>query len=183
MAEIEAMRPGRALDLACGAGRNAVWLAEHGWLVTAVDFSEVALAQARERARRRGVDVEWVAADLREYAPPEGAFDLVLVLYLHLPAGERRPVLSHAAAAVAPSGTLLLVGHDLANLGTGARGPSDPALLYTTEDIAAELPGLVVEKAERVTRTVETDEGAVEAVDALVRASAIPPTAPPRPHR
>lgn len=170
--EVGGLEPGRALDLACGAGRNAVWLAERGWRVTAVDFSPVALEQARELAVSRRVEVEWVLADLRTYEPLPGAFDLVLILYLHLPSRERRPLIARAAAALAPGGTLLVVGHALANLGTGAPGPSDPDVLYTPEDIAAEIPGLAVERAEQVRRPVETEQGPVEAIDALVRAVA-----------
>ena len=169
-AEVEGSAPGRALDLACGAGRNAVWLGERGWEVTGVDFSDVALAQARERARARGVEVDWVHADLRSYEPSPAAYDLVLVLYLHLRDAERRLVLGRASAALAPGGTLLVMGHDLANIGTGAPGPTNPAVLYTPDDLAAELPGLRIERADRVTRPVETDAGEVEAVDALVRA-------------
>ena len=172
VAEVEGLPPDRALDLACGQGRNAVWLAERGWRVTGVDFSEVALARARRLAAARAVSVEWVPADLREYAPPAGAFDLVAVLYLHLTAPERRLVLGHAAAALAPGGTLLVVGHDLANLGTGAPGPSSPKVLFTPDDVVAELPGLRIERAEQVLRPVETEAGEVQAIDALVRATA-----------
>src|SRR5215210_3552105 len=78
-AETGPLEPARALDLACGEGRNAVWLAERGWRVTAVDFSSVALEKGRELARRRGVDVELVEADLLEYEPRPRAFELVLV--------------------------------------------------------------------------------------------------------
>lgn len=169
LAELERLSPGRALDLGCGAGRHAVWLAERGWRVTGVDFSEVALRQARSRAAEQAVDVTWIQADLVDYEPP-GTFDLVLVLYLHLPRDERKRVLAKAAQAVAQDGRLLLVGHDLANLDTGAPGPSDPALLYTADDVAEELPGLRIERAERVARPTTTDEGAVDALDALVLA-------------
>jgi 2-polyprenyl-3-methyl-5-hydroxy-6-metoxy-1,4-benzoquinol methylase len=169
--EVGGLAPGRALDLACGSGRNAVWLAERGWRVTAVDFSDVALAEARRSACERGVEVEWVEADVRDYEPSPGTFDLVLVFFLHLPPHERRSVLGRAAAAVARGGTLLLAGHDLANLATEACGPSDPAVLYVPEEVARELPGLAIEKAESVTRTVETEQGETRAVDTLVRAS------------
>lgn len=173
VAEVEGIAPGRALDLACGAGRNAVWLAERGWRVTAVDFSDVALGLARRHAAERGVEVEWVHADLRAYVPAAGAFDLVCVLYLQLPGAERRLVLPRAAAALAPGGTLLVVGHHLDNLASGWGGPKDPAVLFTAEDVAAELPGLEVVKAERVLRPVETEEGEeAAAIDALVRARA-----------
>ena len=86
--EVAGVEPGRALDVACGEGRNAVWLAEHGWRVTGVDFSDVALAKGAELAARRGVEVEFVLADVCEYEPEPGAFDLVGVLYLQLPADE-----------------------------------------------------------------------------------------------
>src|SRR6266496_708895 len=88
VAEVEDLPPGRALDVACGAGRNAVWLASRGWTVTGVDFSDVALENARALAVSRRVEVEWVRADVREWQPPAGAFDLVAVLYLQLPSAE-----------------------------------------------------------------------------------------------
>ncbi len=170
VAEVEGLTPGRALDLACGAGRNAVWLAVRGWAVTGVDFSDVAIENARRLAAERGVEVEWVRADLREWRASGPGYDLVAVLYLQVPAGERRAVLANAAAAVAPGGTLLVVGHDLQNLNGGWGGPKDPAVLFTPDDVAAELPGLEIEKAERVLRPVETEDGEVQAIDALVRA-------------
>jgi SAM-dependent methyltransferase len=170
VAEVGALAPGRALDVACGAGRNAVWLAQQGWEVTGVDFSDVALASARDLAAERGVEVEWIEADLREWIPPASAFDLVVVLYLQVPAEERRRVLDRAAGAVAAGGTVLVVGHDLQNLNGGWGGPKDPRVLYGPEDLAAELPGLEIEKTERVVRPVVDEDGEHEAIDALVRA-------------
>ena len=131
VAETETLAPGHAIDLACGEGRNAVWLAEHGWQAVGVDFSEVGLQKARELASGRGVNVEWVAADLLDYRPDPQAFDLVLVFYLQVPAADRRPILQAAADAVAPGGTFLLVAHDSSNLQHGHGGPQDPARLYT----------------------------------------------------
>jgi SAM-dependent methyltransferase len=160
--------PGRSLDLACGEGRNALWLAERGWHVTAVDYSTVAITKARDRAALAGAEVDFVCADLLDYSPPEGVFDLVLVLYLQLPAEERRLVLSRAEAAVAPGGTFLLIGHDLVNSTEGVGGPSDPDLLYTPEQIVDEVPSLEVERAERVLRDVPDADR--RAIDALVRA-------------
>ncbi len=169
---LERLRPGHALDLGCGSGRHAVWLAERGWRVTAVDFAPEALRQARERAAEVGVEVDWIEADLVDYEPPEGAFDLVLLAYLHVPAHERRAILAKAEAAVASGGTLLLVGHDLTNIGTGAPGPTSPSVLYTPADIVPELPALDVGRAEQVRRPVELEDGStVEAVDALVLAT------------
>lgn len=166
--EIADLPPGAALDVACGAGRNAVWLAERGWRVTAIDFSPVALGLARELAAARGVDVEWVEGDATVWTPPAGAFDLVCVLYLQLPSAERRVALARAAAAIRPGGTLLIVGHDLSNVTEGVGGPSDPDVLFTPETIVAELDGFAIDRAERVRRSV--DGAAREAIDALVRA-------------
>ncbi len=167
VAEVDGLAPGRALDLACGAGRNAVWLAERGWTVTGVDFSEVALENARRLSAERGVEVEWVQADVREWLPEPGAFDLVVIMYLQIPVDERRVVHGRAAAAVAPGGTLLVVGHDRENLVSGTGGPQDAGVLLDSEEVAAELDGLVIERAERVLRSVEGDR---DAIDTLVRA-------------
>jgi SAM-dependent methyltransferase len=172
VAETERLAPGRAIDLACGEGRNAVWLAEHGWQAVGADFSEVGLQKARELANGRRVNVEWVAADLLDYRPDPRAFDLVLAFYLQLPAAERRPILQTAADAVAPGGTFLLVAHDSTNLEHGYGGPQDPAVLYSADDVVDDLAGagLSVERAERVERPVETPDGERTALDALMRA-------------
>lgn len=162
---------GRALDLACGEGRNAVWLARRGWEVTAIDFSGVALAKAARLAAGHDVSLRLVEADLSEYVPEPGSADLVAVLYLHLDPVARTRVLARAAAAVAPGGVLLLVAHDLLNLTQGHGGPRDPAVLTTPEAVVAELPGLTIERAARVHRTVSTPDGDVQAIDTLVRAS------------
>ena len=172
VAEAETLAPGRAIDLACGEGRNAVWLAERGWQAVGADFSEVGLQKARELANRRGVNVEWVAADLLEYRPDPRAFDLVLVFYLQVPAAERLPILQAAAEAVAPGGTFLLVAHDSTNLEHGHGGPQDPAVLYTADDVVDDIdgPDCSIERAERVERPVHTPDGERIALDALVRA-------------
>jgi SAM-dependent methyltransferase len=170
VAEVASLPAGRALDVACGEGRNAVWLAERGWQVTGVDFSPVALAKAAELAAARGVEVEWVLADLMEWAPPADAFDLVCVMYLQLPAAERTRALRRAMRSLARGGTMLVVGHDLVNLTEGVGGPSSPAVLYTPEDVVGDLRGLAIERAERVRRPVEVDGAERVAIDALVRA-------------
>lgn len=168
VAEVDGLPPGRALDLACGEGQNAIWLATLGWAVTGVDYSEVAIEKARSRATSDGVVVDFVCADLVGYEPEEAGFDLVQVLYLHIPSGERRAILAKAAAAVAPGGTFLLIGHDLTNLTEGVGGPSDPDILSTPEEIASELPGLEIEKATTFLRDVRGETR--DAIDNLVRA-------------
>jgi 2-polyprenyl-3-methyl-5-hydroxy-6-metoxy-1,4-benzoquinol methylase len=166
VAEAGALPAGRALDLACGEGRNAVWLARHGWDVTGVDFADTGLEKARRLAAASGVEATWVHADLLEYDPPAEAFDLVAILYLQLPEGDRRRVLRAAAAAVAPGGTLLVVAHDRSNLEHGHGGPQDAAVLATPEEVAGDLDGLEVERAE----VVERRDGDLVALDLLVRA-------------
>jgi SAM-dependent methyltransferase len=174
--ECQDLPPGRALDLAAGEGRNSLWLATLGWQVTAVDFSRVALDRGRTLAERLPAAVAsrltWVEGDVRDHVPEPGAHDLVLVVYLHLPAEQRRTVLRQAADALAPGGTLLVVGHDTTNLTEGTGGPSDPAVLFTPEDILEDLSDrrLHVVRAERVRRPVGAAHGAsTEAIDALVR--------------
>jgi len=174
VAEVADLRPGTALDLACGSGRNAVWLAEQGWRVTAVDFSGVALRMARGFATERRVEVEWVEADVVAWTPPARGYDLVCVLYLQLPAPERTTALARAADAVRPGGTLLVVGHDLLNLTEGWGGPTQPDVLFTPDDVVAEIGDLRIEKALRVRRTVAQPDASREAIDALVRATRLP---------
>ena len=170
VAEVSDLPVGRAIDLAAGEGRNAVWLAEQGWDVTAVDFSDVALAKARRLADARAVSLTLVEADVTEYAPVPGGYDLVLVAYLHLPKPERSGVLQRASAAVAPNGTLLVIGHDATNLTEGYGGPQDPLVLSTPEAVAATIVGLEIEHAHTVERAVETAEGERIAIDHVVRA-------------
>jgi SAM-dependent methyltransferase len=169
-AEAARLEPGKALDLACGEGRNAVWLAEQGWHVTGVDFSDVALAKAAELAASRGVDVEWLVADVLAYEPTPRAFDLVAMLYLQLPREELLHVVRGAAAAVAPGGTLLVLAHDTTNLTAGYGGPKDASVLYTAADLVPELGGLEIERADAVHRSVPLDDGEAVAIDAFVRA-------------
>ena len=112
--QVARLEPGTALDLGCGEGADAVWLAQQGWTVTGVDLSPTALARAAEHARAAGVDgVQWQAHDL-DSSFPAGRFDLVSACFLHSPVevpGRRAEVLRAAASAVAPGGTLLVVGH------------------------------------------------------------------------
>jgi SAM-dependent methyltransferase len=172
VAETSELPAGRALDLATGEGRNAVWLAEQGWQVVGVDFSRVGLEKAQQLAVDRGIEVEWLQTDLLDYRPEPRAFDLVLVFYLQVPQDDRQPILSAAATAVARGGTLLLVAHDKRNLEQGHGGPKDASVLYTPQDVVRDLEGsgLQIERAAVVERPVDTPEGQRIALDALVRA-------------
>ena len=179
VAQLEGHIPGDALDLGCGEGRNAMWLAEQGWAVTAVDFAENALAKARQEAAAvlAPADAErisWVQGDVLTYEMP--TYDLVLSTYVHLPDYERREMLRNCVRALRPGGTLLVVGHDTTNLTEGVGGPQEAAILFTGADIEGDLQdhlgsgALSLERSGRVAREVETEEGTVVAWDALFRA-------------
>lgn len=172
-AEVQSLSPGRALDLAAGEGRNAVWLAEQGWTVRAIDFSDVGIEKGRRLAAARNVadKIDFVVADLCDYQFEIDRFDLVVLFYLQLPQHELAPIIERAARAVAPGGTFLLVAHDSANLTHGYGGPQDPHVLCTAEQVVAALRGeLEIEKATPVDRPVQTDDGVKVAIDCLVRA-------------
>lgn len=164
---------GRAIDIAAGEGRNAIWLAEQGWQTTALDYAEVALAKAAKLAAARGVALRTVVADATIWEPEPGSFELVLIAYLQLPLEQYRMVLDRAVRAVAPGGRLFIVAHDRSNLDGGWGGPKDAAVLRTPEEVAAALRelGLTVRRAETVTRTVATDDGDRVAIDHVVDAS------------
>jgi len=173
VAGLAGLQPAAALELAAGSGTNAVWLASQGWRTTAVDWSPVGLANGREKAEAAGVSVEWLERDLLEWAAPPRSFDLVVIVYLHLPPIERGPVYAAAAAAVAPGGRLLIVGHDRAQAAEGLDGP-DPARLFTADEIGRELlaadPRLVIERSEVVRRVPSPDRGPIDAL-LLIRRS------------
>jgi SAM-dependent methyltransferase len=169
--EAATLEPGRALDLACGEGRNAVWLAEHGWSVTGVDFAEVGIDKGRRLAAERGVEVAWVVADATTWTPPAVGYDLVAVCYLQLPATARRQALAVAATATAPGGTLVVIAHDLANLDHGVGGPQSPEVLYTPADVLADLDaaGLTYRTARADTAERHIDGADRPALDVVVR--------------
>lgn len=165
--------PGRALDFACGEGRSALWLAARGWRVTAVDHSRVGIAKGEELAAAAGLEIEWVVADVVTF-DAEASFDLVVVLYLHLPPDDMRTALGNAGAALAPGGTLLVVGHHPDNIERGIGGPQLPEILYGPSDVVGMLPGLRIEKETMVERPVDRAGVTGIALDTLVRATRDP---------
>lgn len=150
--------PGRAVDLAAGEGRNALWLASLGWKVTAVDFAQVGLDKGERVAG--DLPVMWVCADVLTWEPDD-SYDLALVAYLQLPDDERTTVVRRAWAALGLGGELFWVAHDATNLFEGTGGPQDPRVLMTADDVLADLGGEAFEviRAERVERRVTTDDG------------------------
>ena len=175
VAEAVGLTAGRAVDLACGEGRNSIWLAEQGWEVTGVDFSPVGLAKAKRFADLRGVQVTWVESAVEEWTPSPQGFDLVAMCYLQLPQPSRTAALAVAASAVATGGTLLVIAHDADNLTRGYGGPPNPDVLYRVSEVteAAVDAGLTIERAEQAIRVAETNDGPRDAVDTVVRAKRI----------
>ena len=145
VAEAGALPPGTALDAGAGEGADAIWLARRGWRVTAVDISGVALERAAGHGAKEDEAVaeriEWRREDLREWVPPERAYDLVTAQYLHVPGATRRVLVARLAAAVGDGGTLLIVGHHPLDLETTMPRPRQPELFFTGDDLAADLDG------------------------------------------
>ena len=170
-AEVADLPPGRALDLAAGEGRNAIWLARRGWDVTAADFSRVAIEKGRRLAGE--TPVRWVVADATTWHEP-ASYDLVVLAYLQLAAAERRAAVRAAYASLVPGGTFLLVAHDSTNLTEGTGGPQDYRVLMTAGDVLGDLEGehYDVVRAGRIARTVADGHGEAPtrtAWDCLVR--------------
>ena len=143
-----AMAPGRALDIAAGEGRNALWLVEQGWDAVATAFSPVAVARMVEIADRRlGArrgSFTALVADATEPVPGATASDLVLLVYLHLPPEQWRAALAAAVGVTAPGGVVLVVAHALRNLTEGVGGPQDASILLDPDDVVDSAAGLPV---------------------------------------
>jgi SAM-dependent methyltransferase len=170
LTEVAGLTPGRVLDVGCGEGADAIWLAGNGWDVTAVEVSAVALERAAGHARDAGVSVRWVQADLVETAL--GTFDLVSAQY---PALLRTPDAraEHALLdAVAPGGTLLVVHHagvEHHDAHGAHEGGPDPARFVWPSMIASLLDGdWEVEVDEQRPRDVPPSGAGAHHVDDLV---------------
>lgn len=145
VAELDGLAAGRALDVGCGEGADAIWLAGRGWQVTAADISAVALDRARRAAQAAGVEVDWRLADITVDAPEPGGFDLVTTHYPSLPLTGDDTAIRGLVDAVAPGGVLLVVGH--APSPEAADHGWDPEGLVQPADVADRLDdGWVVEE-------------------------------------
>ena len=104
VAEVSELSPGRALDVGCGEGADAIWLAQQGWTITAIDVSDVAVGRAREGAERADVTVEWMCGDVLQSPFPVGSFDLVSVQYPALPTAAGEAAMRASLDVVRPGG-------------------------------------------------------------------------------
>src|SRR3954470_19229356 len=171
VAEVEGLAPGRVLDVGCGEGADAVWLALRGWDVTALDVSKVALDRARAAAEATGASIHWLHSALLDATLPAGGFDLASAQYpalLRTPGNDAERALLDAGA---PGGTLLVVHHaDIDVEHAKARG-FDPADYVSPADVAALLAdGWQVEVDERRARQVEGGAGAHHTHDLVLKA-------------
>jgi SAM-dependent methyltransferase len=168
--DVETLAPGRALDLGCGQGGDAIWLAQRGWTVTAVDVSATALATAAAHALRAGVDGA-IAFERHDLATtfPDGVFDLVAATFLHSPVPlDRARLFGDAGRAVAPGGTLLVIGH----APSAAHPHADlPTLEQTLAELALADDQWALDAGELRTHThAFKDEEPIERIDVVVRA-------------
>ena len=168
------LEPGTALDAGCGEGADAQWLAHRGWRVTAADVSTVAIERGAAHAAPDIADrITWRQVDLTTWVPQQQTYDLVNAQFMHFPPVLRDPVFAGLAAAVAPTGTLLIVGHHPSDLRTTVPRPPDPDLFYTAEELADALAPdrwdvLVAEARPRT--AVDPDGREVTIHDAVLRA-------------
>ena len=172
VAEVADLTPGTALDVGCGEGGDVIWLAQHGWTVTGADFSAAGLARAARLAEEAGVGerTDWWRVDAREFDAGDRSFDLVSTQYLHPPDSGMVDVVGRLAAAVAPGGHLLVVGHapppgDSSHLGAHEVNARHRAMLLATDllpGLPDDLEPLVVEQRPhphtRDGETIEIDD-------------------------
>ncbi|MCG5538882.1 cyclopropane-fatty-acyl-phospholipid synthase family protein [Halorhodospira sp. 9622] len=146
---------GPVLFLAEGEGRNAVWLAERGHAVTAVDGSAVGLEKARRLAAERGVEIETVHADLASHPIEPGAWAGIVSIFGHLPPDIRREVHRRAASGLRPGGLFLLEAYTPRQLAYGTGGPPTAEMMMDLAGLRAELPGLELLVGQEIERWVE----------------------------
>jgi 2-polyprenyl-3-methyl-5-hydroxy-6-metoxy-1,4-benzoquinol methylase len=143
VAQVADLRPRDALDVGCGEGADAIWLAGQGWHVTAVDVSAVALDRAARHAAAQGIElaalINWQQADLLSWDPGAAQFDLVSAQFMYLPHPAFEDMCARLAAAVRPGGTLFMVGHHPDEV--RARGAAVADMAWSAEQLAAALDG------------------------------------------
>lgn len=171
VSETRGLRPARVLDVGCGEGADALWLAEQGWEVTALDVSRVALDRAARQAELRGLRVNWLHSGLVEALLPAASFDLVSAQYPALPATAGHVAERALLDAVAPGGVLLLVHHPAPSAAEARAHGFDPADYVSLADVAALLDeSWRIEVDETRPRHVAEGAGAHHTEDVVLRA-------------
>lgn len=176
VAEVTDLPPGRALDVGCGEGADALWLARRGWHVTAVDISNVALQRASEAGADVANRVTWTCTDLLTVPPTASAFDLVSIHFFPLPRQPDHMALRGLLDAVAPGGSLLFTSHDLAEVTPRPEIGFDPGNYYQPDDILKILDNnWTVRVNEFRPRTTPPPAGTHHTRDAVLRVERISP--------
>lgn len=161
---------GDALCLAEGEGRNGVYLAELGHRVTVQDLSPIGLEKAQQLARARGVAIDTLCGDLRDFRPAAESTDLVVAIWMHLPPALRADVLGRAMTALRPGGHLILEAYSPRQLALGTGGPPTADLLVEPAQLQAELAGLellVLNERERLVHEGPYHQGTSAVVQAV----------------
>jgi SAM-dependent methyltransferase len=172
VAEVADLTPGRALDVGCGEGADAIWLSRRGWTVTAIDISDVAVGRAREAAELAGATVEWVCGNALQTPFPAGSFDLVSMQYPALPKAAGEAAVRTLLDAVRPGGLLLAVYHDLDDEHREhmkARG-FDPADYVGTDDLSQLLDDNFTVELHSVSPRIDPPPGTPHIADVVLRA-------------
>lgn len=150
---------GSVLNLAEGEGRNAVFLASHGYKITAVDSSPVGLRKAEQLASSHNVTISTLCADLSEYRIEPDRWDGIVSCYCHLPSAIRKPLHRQVAAGLKHGGVFILEGYVKEQIFYGTGGPSDPDMLFSLEELTDELEGLDFVHAVSLERDVREGRG------------------------
>ncbi len=141
------LMPGKALDIGCGPGRNAIWLARQGWDVTGIDASQVGLSQALAKAKEYGVSITTIHSDIFMAEMGKDSYDLVVMANIHLTPPLREQLFTKAQAAIKDGGYLFVIGHHVDDL--GRVGPPDANLLFSEDDLRQAVDGLEIIKLQR----------------------------------
>jgi SAM-dependent methyltransferase len=172
--EVTDLPPGRALDVGCGEGADALWLAGRGWHVLATDVSQVALDRAAAAVDAGGLSdqVMWVQHDLSVWTPPARSFDLVSSQFFHLPADIRPRIYAGLAGSVAPGGTFLVVAHHPSDLDTTMQRPPVEEMFFTADELADQLDDeWEVQLAEaRPRKAIDPDGREITITDTVLKA-------------
>jgi len=172
VAEVADLNPGRALDVGCGEGADAIWLARRGWMVTAIDISDVAVCRAREAAERARTAVELICGDALQTALPADSFDLVSMQYPALPKAAGQAAVQTLLGTVRPGGLLLAVYHDLDDVHREHMKSQgfDPADYVGADDLAQVLGDDFTVELHAVEPRIDPPPGSPHVADVVLRA-------------